>query len=42
VIGTKTKLNFTPQQRLLDKIAGRFGASFGHAVASGIKGLSMQ
>jgi protease-4 len=42
VIGTKTKLNFTPQQRLLDKIAGRFGASFGHALGSTINGLSMQ
>jgi protease-4 len=42
VIGTKTKLNFTPQERLLDKIAGRFGASFGHALGSAINGFSMQ
>jgi len=42
VIGTKTKLNFTPQERLLEKIAGKFGASFGHAIGSAINGLSMQ
>ena len=42
VIGTKNKLNFTPKRRLLDKIAGTFGASFGHALGSAINSLSMQ
>jgi protease-4 len=41
IIGTKKKLNFTPQERLFDKIAGRLGASFGHALGSAINGFSM-
>jgi protease-4 len=39
VIGTKTKLNFTPQERLLDKIAGKLGASFGHALGTTFNSL---
>lgn len=42
VIGAKNKINFTPQERLLDKIAGKLGASFGHAFASSFSGLSLQ
>ncbi len=42
VIGTKKKLNFTPQERLLDKIAGTLGASFGHALGSAINSFSMR
>ena len=42
VIGTKKKLNFTPQERFLDKIAGKFGASFGHALGATISGFSMR
>ena len=42
VFGTKKKLNFTPKQRLLDKIAGTFGASFGHALAAAISGFSIR
>ncbi len=34
VIGVEKKLNFTPQERILDKLAGKFGASFGHALTS--------
>lgn len=34
IIGAKKKVNFTPQERLLDKIAGKLGASFGHAIGS--------
>jgi len=41
VIGAKKILNFTPRERLLDKIAGRLGASFGQALGSAIKGLTM-
>lgn len=42
VIGTKTKLNFTPQERLLDKIAGRLGASFGHALGATFNSLTIR
>ena len=42
VIGTKNKLNFTPKERFLDKIAGKFGASFGHALGSAISGFSIR
>lgn len=34
VLGTEEKLNFTPQERLIDRLAGKFGASFGHAITS--------
>ncbi len=33
-LGTEEKLNFTPQERLIDRLAGKFGASFGHAISS--------
>ena len=42
IIGAKKKLNFTPQEALLDKLAGRFGASFGQALGSAISSLSMR
>ena len=42
IIGTKKKLNFTPQERLLDKIAGKFGASFGHALGTAFTGMGMR
>jgi len=42
VIGAKKKINFTPQERLLDKIAGKLGASFGHAFANAVTGMSLQ
>ena len=41
VIGAKTKVNFTPQERLFDKIAGKLGASFGHALGNTVNRLSM-
>ncbi|MFA5983406.1 MAG: S49 family peptidase [Methylococcaceae bacterium] len=34
IIGVKEKVNFTQQERLLDKLAGKLGASFGHALGS--------
>jgi protease-4 len=34
--GTEEKVNFTPQERLIDRLAGKFGASFGHAIASSL------
>ncbi len=35
-LGTEEKVNFTPQERLIDRLAGKFGASFGHAIASSL------
>ncbi len=34
VIGTETKVNFTPQEKLLDRLVGKFAASFGHAIGT--------
>lgn len=42
VVGTKKKLNFTPQERLLDKIASKLGASFGHALGATLTGFSLR
>ena len=42
VVGTKKKLNFTPQEKFLEKIAGKFGASFGHALGATISGFSIR
>lgn len=42
IIGTNKKLNFTPQERLLDKVFGSLGASFGHALGSAVTGISMR
>ncbi|MFK5948191.1 MAG: signal peptide peptidase SppA [Methylococcales bacterium] len=42
IIGAKKLINFTPQQRLLDKIAGSLGASFGHAVGYVLSNVSLR
>ncbi len=42
IIGTKKTLNFTPQEKLLEKLAGKLGASFGQALGSFANGLSMR
>lgn len=42
IIGAEKKVDFTQQERLLDKIAGKLGASFGQAIGSMIQGLSLQ
>ncbi len=42
IIGAKKKINFTPQERLLDKIAGKIGASFAHALSSSLTGFSFR
>lgn len=34
VIGAEEKVNFTPSQRLIDRLAGKFGASFAHAISA--------
>lgn len=31
VLGTEDKYNFTPKEKLIDQLAGKLGASFGHA-----------
>lgn len=40
--GLEETVNFTPQERLIDRLAGRFGASFGHAIASSLQIPSLQ
>ncbi|AEG01576.1 signal peptide peptidase SppA [Methylomonas methanica] len=42
VLGTETKVNFTPQERLIDRLAGKFGASFAHAMGTAIKSINFQ
>ncbi len=42
IIGAKKRLNFTPQERLLEKIVGKLGASFGHALGSTVTGVSLR
>ncbi len=34
IIGTEQKVNFTPQENLLDRLSGKFGAAFGQALSS--------
>ncbi|MGZ5008404.1 MAG: signal peptide peptidase SppA [Methylobacter sp.] len=42
LIGAETLVDFTRQEQLLDKIAGKLGASFGQAIGSMIQGLSLR
>lgn len=42
VLGTETTVNFTPQERLIDRLAGKFGASFAHAMSTAIKSINFQ
>lgn len=42
LIGAETLVDFSRQEHLLDKIAGKLGASFGHAVGSLIQGVSLR
>ncbi len=42
VLGTEEKVNFTPQERLLDKLAGSLGASFGNALNSTLHNISLR
>lgn len=34
--GTEETVNFTPHERLIDRLAGRFGAAFGHSIATAL------
>jgi len=42
VIGVEHKVDFTQQEQLLDRIAGKLGASFGQAIGTMVKGMSLQ
>ena len=42
VLGVEEKLNFTPQDRLIDRLAGKFGASFAHSIGMAIKSINFQ
>ena len=42
VIGTEETVNYTPQEQLFDKLAGKLGASFGHAFSSAIQSISLR
>lgn len=42
IIGVGNKVDFTQQEQLLDRIAGKLGASFGQAIGSMAKGMSLQ
>ena len=42
VLGTDEKLNFTPKERLIDRLAGKFGASFAHSIGAAVKSIDFQ
>ncbi len=41
LIGAETQVDFSQQEHLLDKIAGKLGTSFGQAIGSMIQGVSL-
>jgi protease-4 len=41
LIGAETLVDFSQQEHLLDKIAGKLGTSFGHAIGSVVQGWSL-
>lgn len=42
LIGAEKRVDFSRQEHLLDKIAGKLGASFGQAIGSFIQGVSLR
>lgn len=42
LIGAETLVDFSRQEQLLDKIAGKLGASFGQAISSLVQGVSLR
>jgi protease-4 len=42
IIGAEDEMNFTPQEHLMDRIAGRLGASFGQALSSFLQPVSLR
>ncbi|MGY6278056.1 signal peptide peptidase SppA [Methylomonas sp. MgM2] len=41
-LGVEEKFNFTPQERLIERLAGRFGASFGRSITMAVKSINFQ
>lgn len=41
-LGSEETVDFTPQERLIDRLAGKFGAAFGHSFATAFSGLQLQ
>ncbi|MEI7796650.1 MAG: signal peptide peptidase SppA [Methylococcaceae bacterium] len=42
LIGAENEVNFTPQEHLMDRIAGRLGASFGQAMSSFLQPITLR
>lgn len=42
LIGAEEEVNFTPQERFVDRIAGRLGASFGQVLSSFLQPVSLR
>ena len=42
IIGAEELVDFTQEERFLDRIAGKLGASFGQAIGSVVQGLSLR
>jgi protease-4 len=42
VIGAEETVDFTPQEQLLDKLAGKLGTSFAHSINSAIQNISLR
>lgn len=41
-LGTDETVNFTPREQLLDRLAGKFGAAFGHSIAMAVNTIPLQ
>ena len=41
-LGVEEKMNFTPREHLIDRLAGKFGASFAHSIATAIQSINFQ
>ena len=42
IIGAEKRVDYTEQESLLDRLAGKLGASFGHAIGSAVHGLEFR
>jgi protease-4 len=42
IIGTEQTVDFTPQEKLFDKLAGKLGASFAHAMTSAAENIFLR
>ncbi len=41
-LGTDEKVNFTPQEHLIDRLAGKFGAAFAHSINTLLNSMHLQ